>query len=75
MISFFDEHAVHFGTLATPVLRFASHPHTTHARYSTVGTPDYIAPEVLLKRGYGKECDWWSLGMRRTPSFVFSPCE
>jgi serine/threonine protein kinase len=29
--------------------------------FSTVGTPDYIAPEVLLKKGYGMECDWYTL--------------
>jgi serine/threonine kinase 38 len=31
--------------------------------YSTVGTPDYIAPEVFMQTGYGKEVDWWSLGV------------
>lgn len=31
--------------------------------YSTVGTPDYIAPEVFLQQGYGKEADWWSVGV------------
>ncbi|XP_075677876.1 serine/threonine-protein kinase tricornered isoform X3 [Dermatophagoides pteronyssinus] len=31
--------------------------------YSTVGTPDYIAPEVFKKTGYGASADWWSLGV------------
>jgi serine/threonine kinase 38 len=31
--------------------------------YSTVGTPDYIAPEVFMQTGYTASCDWWSLGV------------
>ena len=31
--------------------------------YSTVGTPDYIAPEVFGQAGYTESCDWWSLGV------------
>ncbi|KNC78816.1 AGC/SGK protein kinase, variant [Sphaeroforma arctica JP610] len=27
------------------------------------GTPDYLAPEVLLKQPYGHAVDWWSLGV------------
>ena len=30
--------------------------------YSCVGTAFYVAPEVLNKKGYGKEIDWWSVG-------------
>ena len=31
--------------------------------FQVFGTPEYIAPEVILRQGYGKPVDWWSAGI------------
>uniref|UniRef100_A0A5K3F8Y2 non-specific serine/threonine protein kinase n=1 Tax=Mesocestoides corti TaxID=53468 RepID=A0A5K3F8Y2_MESCO len=30
---------------------------------SLVGTPNYIAPEILRRQEYNRACDWWSVGV------------
>lgn len=31
--------------------------------YTRCGTPDYVAPEMLLGQGVNQACDWWALGV------------
>lgn len=31
--------------------------------FTLCGTPEYVAPEVLMNKGYSKNIDWWSFGM------------
>ena len=68
----------HFAPSPSHVFKTPSHPSPSRTPLRTpksmsrprrqpepsriLGTPDYLAPELLLGQGHGKEVDWWALG-------------
>ncbi|KAF0298566.1 Serine/threonine-protein kinase greatwall [Amphibalanus amphitrite] len=53
---------------ATPRTPFRTPKSVARGRRPTVesriiGTPDYLAPELLLRLGHGAPVDWWALGV------------
>lgn len=51
------------GTKPAVLERRRQREHQRCLAHSLVGTPNYIAPEVVARSGYTQLCDWWSVGV------------
>ena len=52
-----------FHRIPCPLVDFGFAKRVPYKTYTLCGTPEYIAPEVLLNKGHGKGVDWWTLGI------------
>uniref|UniRef100_A0AC34QEW6 Protein kinase domain-containing protein n=1 Tax=Panagrolaimus sp. JU765 TaxID=591449 RepID=A0AC34QEW6_9BILA len=51
----------HDGHIKMTDFGFAKEIH--NKSYTVCGTPEYLAPEIISRRGHNQSVDWWSLGV------------
>ena len=44
-------------------MKFTDHPYASNSLTIFLGTPNYIAPEILRGEDYSFSVDWWALGV------------
>jgi len=57
------KHSENFNALKSMLNKRMGYKRNRQLAFSTVGTPDYIAPEVFGPKGYDETVDWWSVGV------------
>mmetsp|Transcript_9464 Transcript_9464/g.25678 ORF Transcript_9464/g.25678 Transcript_9464/m.25678 type:complete len:283 (-) Transcript_9464:161-1009(-) len=51
------------GYLKVTDFGFAKRIDPASKTWTLCGTPEYLAPEIILNKGHGKAVDWWALGI------------
>lgn len=49
-------------------------PFVVFREYFTLGTPEFMAPDILLEKPYGRAVDWWAFGVLVYEMFLGQVC-